>query len=71
MDYSTCMFCSCVFSILQTSEVCPTLLSSIWKSHLRGSEVFGDYFNIVKKWQKQQDEIIEGIRNIKYILCVG
>lgn len=49
---NTYMFCPCIFNILQTSEVCPRLLTSFGKSHLEGGEIFGDYFNIVKKWQK-------------------
>lgn len=49
---NTYMFCSCILNILQTSEVCPRLLTSFGKSHLEGGEIFGDYFNIVKKWQK-------------------
>lgn len=62
----THIFCSCIFSILQKPSL-PRVLTYL-KKYLGGSERFGDYFNIVKKWYKQQDEIIEGMRNIKQIL---
>lgn len=66
----THLFFSCIFSILQkpAQKSASSQAFNLLKNYLVGSEGFEDYFNIVKKWCKEQDKIIEGMRNVKNIL---